>query len=303
MSQRQSSNIWTNIGEGFLCSAKGKLKLKERRGTVNCIVCNGKLLPFFTKDFGGRWGLNEVEYWRCGSCGLTISKTVYNMSQEDWELLNERYHGSLFKIRPGTRHEDDSRRRMRLRGLKRLRAQAENFALLANKGLLSSELPWIDYGCGDGTLANLLSEMGLSTLKFDRYMFHEEGYLTEDELGGGYSLVINTAVFEHVRERAVLDEIAGLVADNGVLALHVLVCESIPKDPNWFYLLPVHCTMFTNRSMQILFEQWNFAASLYHVPSRMWFWFRENVDAVEQFMEEQGGNEFDYKKAFMDYWK
>lgn len=271
---------------------------------MNCIVCNGKLSPFFTKDFGGWWGLNEVEYCRCESCGLTISKTVYNMSQEEWESLNEQYHGSLFKIKPSICHEDNSRWHMRLRGLKRLHAQAETIAFLANKGLLSKELPWIDYGCGDGTLANMLTERGLPTLKFDRYTFREgEGYLTEDELRRSYSLVINTAVFEHVRERVVLDEIAGLVADNGVLALHVLVCESIPKDADWFYLLPVHCTMFTNRSMQILFEQWSFATSLYHVPSRMWFWFRENVDAVEQFTEEKGGDEFHYRKAFMDYWK
>jgi hypothetical protein len=153
----------------------------------------------------------------------------------------------------------------------------------------------------------MLSERGLSTMKFDRYMFREgEGYLTEDDLRR-YSLVINTAVFEHVRDRPSLDEIAGLVAENGVFALHVLVCEDIPKDPGWFYLLPVHCTFFTNKSMKILFEQWNFRISLYHMPSRMWFWFREESDAVEQFMEKKAGrvspNDFHYKKGFMDYWK
>jgi 2-polyprenyl-3-methyl-5-hydroxy-6-metoxy-1,4-benzoquinol methylase len=235
------------------------------------------------------------------------------MPLKDWEALNDKYHSSLFTITTKTSQakndnpEEDVRKSMRMRGLNRLKLQADIIALLAGRGLLSRSLPWIDFGCGDGTLANLLMERGFPTKKFDKYVFRKDkGYLTENDLDKYYDLVINTGVFEHIRKKETLDEILGLVADKGVLALHVLVCESVPENPTWFYLLPVHCTFFTNKSMQILFEQWDFSASIYHAPSRMWFWFKKTSYAIEQFMkysERSFPEEFYYKKAFLDFWK
>lgn len=193
----------------------------------------------------------------------------------------------------------------------RLTAQAATIVKLAKSNLLVRELPWVDYGCGDGKLANLLTECKLLTLKFDRYMFlGSKGYLTEADLTSTkYSVVINTSVFEHVRSIETLDKIAGLIAEAGVLALHVLVRESIPQDPTWFYLLPIHCAFYTNKSMQILFDRWGFDSSVYHLESRMWFWFKKNDDALSTFkkiIEQEkvaGINEFYFKKGFMDYWK
>jgi hypothetical protein len=268
-----------------------------------CFVCNNELMtPYFSKDFLGQQGLGIVEYLCCGNCGMVVSKTHREMSIEEYEDLNLLYH-SLFLGTPENR--DDPRWEVRLN------TQAATIAKLAKSNILLRELPWVDYGCGDGKLANLLTECKLPTLKFDRYMFIEnKDYLTEaDMVSTKYSVVINTSVFEHVRSIATLDEIARVIAESGVLALHVLVRESIPQDPTWFYLLPVHCAFFTNRSMQILFDRWRFESSIYSVESRMWFWFKQNTEALFAFKaiieqeKEAGISEFHFKKGFMDYWK
>jgi len=263
-----------------------------------CIVCKNQLKPFFEKDFDGQWSLNKVEYWKCSCCGLTIAKTLCELSQREWEELNNSYHMSLFDL---TSNSLDPRWSWHSRGIQRLYTQAQIIDLLFQQGLLPKRLFWIDYGCGDGLLADDLAQRKLPIYKFDPYI-QGDGFLTKIELEQLYSVVITTGVFEHVRTRDGLDKIVHLVAEDGVLAFHTLVCEVIPKDPNWFYLLPGHCILFTNASMQKLFEQWGFVASLYHVPSRMWFWFRENIDAVERFME-NCPKDFCMRNAFVDYWK
>lgn len=266
-----------------------------------CIVCNGPLSYFFEKNFCGQWSLDKVEYWKCSCCGLTLARTIYEMSQQAWRALNDVYHTSLFVLSSDAHAGQDPRRPMRLRDIERFRAQVLVIGLLCQRGLLPRRFSWVDYGCGDGLLADSLTERQMPTQKFDPYI-QGEGFLTVKELEQQFSVVISTAVFEHVRKREDLDRIASLVAEDGVLALHTFVCEAIPKDPDWFYLLPVHCTMFTNNSMQRLFDQWGFMASLYHVPSQMWFWFRKNIDAVKSFMESTPTG-FHAREAFVDYWK
>jgi hypothetical protein len=262
------------------------------------MVCGGCAAPYFTKDFAGRCGLNVVQYWRCAFCGLTVSKTHLEMQTGRWEEMNRVFHSSY-------QGKDEAREDPRW--LSRLRAQCENFKHLATEGVLPRHTPWIDYGCGDGKLADMLSRCGLRTLKYDKYMdVLASDYVGESALDRRYAVVVNTSVFEHVRSVEELDEIAGLADSPGVLALHTLVCEEIPRDPEWFYLIPPHTVFFTNRSMQILFERWGFEACLYHVPSRMWFAFREEATAVAEFAARQrsrGSNDFRYKREFVDFWK
>lgn len=241
-----------------------------------------------------RNGLNLVHYWRCSECGFVMSKTHYDMTQEEWENLNRSYHESYLG---SGENEDDPR------WMSRLVDQSENIVLLAKLGVLPKSQAWLDFGCGDGTLADMLGNLGLPTQKFDRYM-HQEGYLSEKELVvKKYGVVFNCSMFEHVLSIDPIDEIMGLVAEDGVLALHTMVREEIPPDPEWFYLLPVHCAFYTNKSMQLLFEKYDFKASLYHVESRMWFWFRdiERANKVQNISKFNG--EIMFKFGFADYWK
>ncbi len=265
---------------------------------MKCMVCGGNLASYFSKDFAGWCGLGLVHYQRCGFCGLTVSKTHVEMPNEEWATVNHKYHSSYHGT--GTTPDDPH-------WLSRLRAQYDNIKLLAAEGLLPRHASWIDYGCGDGKLADMLGRSGLPVMKYDKYPSAGAGdYVGDEALCKQYAVVLNTSVFEHVRSIAELDEIAGLVDSRGVFALHTLVCEEVPCDPDWFYLLPVHSAFFTNRSMQLLFERWEFKASLYHVPSQMWFAYRDEAKAVAEFVARQhsgGSDDFHYKRGFVDYWK
>jgi hypothetical protein len=260
------------------------------------------MVSYFTKDFGGSFGLNGVDYWKCKVCGLVVSKTHFDMSLKEWEELNVRYHSSFH----GTDEcEDDPR------WIERLTAQSIAISELKRIGILPpylDDFPWMDYACGDGKLVDMLGDKGLQALKFDRYMNTQNGqYINNEQLKEKkYGVVLNTSFFEHVRNIEPLDEIAGMVAENGVLAVHTMVRESIPNDPTWFYLLPVHCVFYTNKSMQILFDRWKFKASIYHVESRMWFWFKRDVERVREIIEREKNElsgEYHFKKGFVDYWK
>jgi len=254
---------------------------------------------FFSKNFGGAFNLYEVEYWKCNDCGFVFSKTHKDMSTSEWEKLNEAVH-STYQGTDFTAYDP--------KWTTRLAAQAKMISKLVEMSVVPHQLPWVDYACGDGKLADLLTESGFPTLKFDRFMHSGNGeYLTEDQLASRrYDNVINTSVLEHLLSIEPFNEIAALVSDSGVLSIHTMVREEIPLDPEWFYLLPVHVAFYTNRSMQLLFEKYGFKASVYHLDSTMWFWFKDNVDFVEQSVSEYNHAYADnliFKKGFMDYWK
>jgi len=238
-----------------------------------------------------------VEYWRCPRCGLVMAKTLHDMSQRQWWALNNAWHESFFKIVPGDIKNTDPRRRIHNGDIADRCKQAKTIAYLHKQGLFDKKRRWIDYGCGDGILADDLIERQLPTLKYDPYM-QGEGYVTALDARPVYDLVINTAVFEHVRSRRSLDKIASLVASDGVLAVHTLVLGYIRKNPTWPYLLPVHCTFFTNDAMQRLFEEWGFVASLYHTPSKMWFWFKSAAN-VDKWFKRKASVDFSMDKAFV----
>ncbi|MEW8064583.1 MAG: methyltransferase domain-containing protein, partial [Candidatus Thiodiazotropha sp.] len=116
--------------------------------------------------------------------------------------------------------------------------------------------------------------------RYDRY-WKKEGYLQEPDLiPGHFYMVISTSTLEHLRSRADMDDLARLVTDDGCLGLHTLVRGEIPRDPDWFYLLPVHTVFHTNRGMAQLFNQWGFRSSLYVVDARLWVWFRKPLEQL-----------------------
>ncbi|MES9862393.1 MAG: hypothetical protein ABW138_16300, partial [Candidatus Thiodiazotropha sp. 4PDIVS1] len=77
----------------------------------------------------------------------------------------------------------------------------------------------------------------------------------------------------------------------------------IPRDPNWFYLLPVHTLFFTNKAMKILFNKWGFSCSLYAVDARLWLWFRQPLAAMlKKHPELDKPNQWQISEGFMAYW-
>lgn len=251
---------------------------------------------FFRKRFD-RYELEEVDYLKCPECGFCASKTHFEMTAERWERLNEAFHSD------SNQREDNPHNRNQ-----RYFNQALMIKLMSRHGLLA-EGEWLDWGCGVGSLARQLDgHFDLKLHTYDRYVTPQLNVLVDNELvGKGYDLVVNTAVFEHVRDRATLNEIESYVSAGGALAVHTLVPEAVPENPNWMYLLPVHCAFHTNKSMQLLMEQWGYGCSVYNEHAKLWVMFRDDASVVESKVNDLnrfvGWQYLHYKKGFMDFWK
>ncbi len=170
---------------------------------------------------------------------------------------------------------------------------------------------WLDYGAGDGKLVNALAaDHGLTVEKYEHSSNPAKGYLGINDLKPrAFSVVMHTAVMEHLRFRSQLNSVFNLVADDGVMILHTLVAEHVPKNPDWFYLLSVHCSFFTNRSMQLLFEQNDYRCAVYNVASRLWIWFKQPAAVIRPIIEQANAKNRDpmfqyiFAESFVDYWK
>lgn len=265
---------------------------------MKCIICSGEMTYYFSKSFNA-FGLEKVDYWRCQDCGFVAAKTLFDMTDAEWAALNHEYH-STYQGKEA--NPDDPR------WTARLQIQANVLSDAAEKGFLNGNGRWLDYACGDGKLSELLQDRGQNLLKYDRYMSRREDYLDDTELApGSFDFVITTSVFEHFTQREPFDSVEALVSENGVLGLHTLVSEIVPCDPSWFYLLPVHCAFHTNKSMSLMFEQWDYTSSVYNVDSRLWLWFKQPPADIQERVEcankRPHGPSYVFKNGFVDYWK
>ena len=263
---------------------------------MSCIICGAKTELFLRKRFH-EFDLGDVDYSRCSDCGFVLSETHAEMSDSRWEGLNRDFHESY-------QGSDDNP--VDPRWLTRLRAQSQALQAVNDVGLFP-EGRRLDFACGDGKLAEMLAQAsGIRLECYDRYM-HAPHYLDDEAmLEGGFDFLISTSVFEHLRTRQSLEYIRSLLAPRGVMAMHTLVCETVPDSADWFYYLPVHCAFYSNRSMEILLKQWGFKSSLYHLTSRLWFFFESEYQVIEpQFkkLDAVMPGEWFGKSGFVDYWK
>ena len=262
---------------------------------MKCIICFDGMAYYFTKQFSV-YGLGAVDYWRCSSCGFVASKTHYDMTDAQWEALNLAFHSDS-----NAREDNPYNRNQRY----------FNQALmlhLMERGELLKRSEWLDWGSGVGNVSIQLQQwFSLQLLNFDAFVRPTINSVVSANLKKrGYSLVVNTAVFEHVRDRKTLDEIESYVSEDGHLAVHTLVRGQIPSDPEWMYLLPVHCSFHTNKSMQMLMNQWKYTCSVYNEHSKMWIMFKrpsaEIGETVQRLNSSLGYEYFHFKEGFMDYW-
>lgn len=262
---------------------------------MKCIICDGGMNPHFTKRFNA-YGLDDVEYVKCASCGFSASRTHFAMSEKEWEELNEAFHVDSF-----ARVDNPYNRNQRYFN------QALMLHLLVRNGLVAGG-EWLDWGSGSGSLSLQLDRnFGIRLNNFDQYMAPELFPVEQENLlPRGYQAVISTAVFEHVRSRETLDEIESYVSPGGCLCIHTLVRGDIPADPEWMYLLPVHCAFHTNKSMGLLMQQWGYTCSAYNEHAKMWVLFKEDpatiADKVSGLNRTMGWEYLHFKHGFMDFW-
>ena len=269
---------------------------------MNCIICNSKTNHFLTKDFEGTtYGflmseIKKLEYEKCINCGFTISKTHCEMDSLVWDNLNKDFHHYL---------ENNSTETNQPPYLE----QAELINILEKNSLINMD-DAIDYAGGYGTLSNVLKKyFGYSISIYEQYVLNNEqtNYIKKENLGK-HKTVFNSALIEHIFDREELDHINSIVDNDGCLILHSVICENIPKDPNWFYMnLPVHCSFHTNKSMEILMTQWGYKSSIYCPKAKSWVLFKidsPNIQNVVNLINKEMQVEYlIYKKGFVDYWK
>ena len=261
---------------------------------MKCFVCGGQMSPFMKKFFGMKY-LDACEYVRCEDCGLVVAKTLYDMPHDQWTNLNRECHSA---------YQNTNELEIDPRWLERLHAQANVLARLIQIGVVEKSARAVDYGAGDGKLSAYLAEkVSLPPLmKFDEYMARpNENYLSAENLTpASFDFVITCSVFEHLLGASDVEKIFALLTADGTCALHTLICEEIPRDPNWFYLQPVHATFWTNAAMKKIFRRYNFKACAYHVESRLWLMFRSQ----EKFSRlKNSSSDFVCAGDFVDYWK
>lgn len=269
--------------------------ISSESAAMRCMVCKGSLQDYFSKNFGDD-PLRIVAYMRCRECGFTCSSNHFALPMENWERLNTEWHEQNNRLSENPWNREQ-----------RHFNQALMLYLLKRGGIIPYG-NWLDYASGQGGLAKQLDlnfDLKLST--YDPYIPPELFPLGASELTkGSYSLVTNTAMFEHARDRSTLDEIESYVAKDGCFGIHTLVRGEIPKDPEWMYLLPVHCSFFTNKSMQMLMDQWGYSCSIYSEHSKLWIWFKSDPDAVREKVlrlnAKLGWQYLHFKIGFMDYW-
>ena len=273
----------------------------------DCLICGTPTPDDFSKTYAPHPGSPfdgplTVTYCRCGHCGFVMSRTHQAMAPAQWAALNTSWH-----------HHYETHLDQKVSNAPPYAEQALALRMLARNGVLDLD-DALDYAAGYGSLARLLGKYFDARLRiFDRYV-QDAGqgdlYVPESALGR-YGLVINSAMFEHVLDRAALDEVDALVAERGVLMLHTVICERVPRDPDWFYLAPVvHTAFHTNRSMSLLMAQWGYAASLYSPAAKSWWLFKAGHPAlarlpqvVETINTELRMKYFIHREGFVDYWK
>jgi hypothetical protein len=224
------------------------------------------------------------------------------MTTQEWAQLNSSWH-----------HYYEQNIDSRITNQPPYAEQALALIILAKNDLINLEAS-LDYAAGYGSLAKTIKKYFHKDVKvFDNYIQDSRSilnYVSQEKLEK-YKLLINSAMFEHVLKREHLNSVNDLVDQDGVLMIHTVICENIPKDPNWFYLTPiVHTAFHTNKSMSILMKQWGYEASLYSPLAKSWFLFKKDYPNIRQLEaishninKELQTKYLYYKEGFVDYWK
>lgn len=269
---------------------------------MKCLICNSNMQYFFSKKYDKEPfttfmnKIGEIDYYKCINCGFVISKTHKNLCNQEWQRINNYFHHYM------ENNDSTVKQPPYLEQASMLKVLVENDIVDITNAL--------DFGGGYGTFSKILNKYFKITLPvYDPYIQNKDfdNYVNKEKLSK-YKTVFNSALFEHLLTREAFDEINNLVSDGGCMIIHTVICENIPKDPNWFYIEPpVHTTFHTNKSMGLLMEQWGYESSIYCPSSKSWILLKNHkketkekiIDINKEFQTEY----LIYKKGFVDYWK
>ncbi len=109
---------------------------------MKCFVCGSEMKDYLKKTIEPE--PFERDYVRCERCGLVLCKTLYEMSDSEWQKMNEGHK----------EYQGSDENPVDPNWLFRLHCQAKLFAGLAAHDIWQPGMHFVDYGCGDGKLAD-----------------------------------------------------------------------------------------------------------------------------------------------------
>ncbi len=201
--------------------------------------------------------------------------------------------------------------------LQRTTNQADMFAELFLEDIFTEKMKCVDYACGAGKISEIFNMKVMKSrpnlinqiMKYEKYtnFANNPSYLSEEIMeSGSFDLVTSSSVFEHLVGKQQVDNVLRLLKDNGTFCVQTLICEEVPCDPDWFYLQPVHCTLWTNRAMALFFKQCGFVGCAYNLKAQMWLMFRDRELFTRVKNRYDGNNYKDiwfFDERFIDFYK
>lgn len=178
------------------------------------------------------------------------------MNESDWEKLNKSYHSYLLT----DQNQDDPNWEIRIK---------KQIEFITSTLHLTNHNTILDFAAGKGLFSKALPNIK----NYDPY-YDDPSYVRTLQ---PFDCIINTSYLEHITKYEHIESLLQNVSS--CLYMHTFCSESIPKDPSWFYLLPVHCSFYTERSINILFERFGFVDSIYNYDARMWGLYKHSIES------------------------
>jgi SAM-dependent methyltransferase len=193
----------------------------------SCDEAQGRFLP--------RSGV-LVAYALCSNCGFCFAPQIYPWSPETFERWI--YNDAYVEVDPDY-----------------LGARPRNSA--DTLGKLFPQVPparHLDYGGGNGMLANIPRERGWDSSSYDPFLERDRSR----EWLGQFDLITAFEVFEHVPDiSALMGDLRQLRATNGIVLFSTLVSDEDVqpnKSLSWWYAAPRngHISLFSQKSLGVI---------------------------------------------------
>ena len=208
-----------------------------------------------------------IYYARCGSCAFCFAPAMHGWTLEEFEqrVYNDQYalvDPDYLKVRP----------------------QANAANLVAMLGEQAHNVRHLDYGGGNGLLADILRRANWRSTSYDPFVDRD---VTVDQLGK-FDLVTAFEVFEHVPDvRRLMSDLRTLLAPDGIVLFSTLLSDGkiLPeKRIDWWYASPRngHISLFSRKSLGILaqahgFRFGSFSAGFHAFHTRVPPWARNVI--------------------------
>jgi 2-polyprenyl-3-methyl-5-hydroxy-6-metoxy-1,4-benzoquinol methylase len=198
-----------------------------------------------------------VYYHRCNQCGLVFTNSFDHWSKSDY--LKHIYNDDYVTIDP-----------------EYLGERASNNAVLVLDFIKKAQkLKCLDYGGGNGRLAEVLRERGVDGVSWDPMDGDEEM-----PAPGQFDFISAFEVLEHTPEPvATVKQALDMLCGRGVMMFSTLTIDHIaPRSMDNWYIAPRngHITLYTKQSLQTLFADLGYR--VHHFNSGLHLAVRDDPD-------------------------